>query len=82
MVTGASMGIGEAIAKSFADQGAGVVLLSRDAARVEAARGRVGHSERTLALASVETISGRVVPQTGKDPRTAELLEVAEYSSA
>jgi hypothetical protein len=39
-------------------------------------------AERTLALASVETISGRVVPQAGKDPRTAELLEVAEYSSA
>src|SRR5271154_378057 len=51
VVTGASMGIGEAIAKVFADEGASVVLLSRDVNRAEAARQRVGHSERTLALA-------------------------------
>ena len=51
VITGASMGIGEAIAKIFADGGASVVLLSRDAERAEAARGRVGHAERTLALA-------------------------------
>jgi len=51
VVTGASMGIGEAIAKMFVDEEAKVVLLSRDAARVEAARGRVGHPERTLAMA-------------------------------
>ena len=51
VVTGASMGIGEAIAKIFADHGASVALLSRDAARSEAARLRIGHNDRTLALA-------------------------------
>jgi short-subunit dehydrogenase len=51
VVTGASMGIGEEIARIFADHGANVVLLARDASRSEAARHRVGHTERTLALA-------------------------------
>jgi short-subunit dehydrogenase len=51
VVTGASMGIGEAISKLFADHGASVVMLSRDASRVEAARTRVGHGDRTLAMA-------------------------------
>src|ERR1700758_418107 len=50
VVTGGSMGIGEAIAKLFADHGANLVLLSRDAGRAEAARGRIGYTERTLAL--------------------------------
>jgi short-subunit dehydrogenase len=51
VITGSSMGIGEAIAKLFADEGASVVLLSRDAARAESARQRIGHADRTLALA-------------------------------
>jgi len=51
VITGASMGIGEAIAKNFAEHGARVVLLSRDSGRAEAARARIGHQERTLALA-------------------------------
>lgn len=50
VVTGASMGIGEAIAKVFGKEGASVVLLSRDTARAEAARERIGFPERTIAL--------------------------------
>jgi short-subunit dehydrogenase len=49
VVTGASMGIGEAIAKLFAEQGAMVVLSSRDLGRVEAACHRIGHPDRTIA---------------------------------
>jgi len=51
VVTGASIGIGEAIARKFAEEGASVVLSSRDHSRVEAARERVGYYERTLAVA-------------------------------
>ena len=51
VVTGASTGIGEAIAAKFVSEGASVVLSSRDQARVEAARGRIGYHERTLAVA-------------------------------
>ncbi len=51
VVTGASMGIGEAISKIFADHGASVVMLSRDLARIEAARARIGRNERSVAIA-------------------------------
>ena len=51
VITGASMGIGEAIAKQLVQRGAQVVLLSRDAGRLEAARERIGHPDQTLALA-------------------------------
>jgi len=51
VVTGASMGIGEALAKTFVQHGARVVLLSREASRAEAARARIPRPEQTLALA-------------------------------
>ncbi len=49
-VTGASMGIGEAIADLFVRHGAQVVLLSRDSGRLESARARIGRLDQTLAL--------------------------------
>lgn len=45
------MGIGEAIAREFVEAGASAVLSSRDLQRSEEARARVGHLERTLAVA-------------------------------
>ena len=50
VVTGASMGIGEAISKLFVEEGASVVMSSRDEARIEQARQRVGNPEKTLGL--------------------------------
>ena len=50
VVTGASMGIGEAVARIFASEGASVVLLSRDTGRAEAARTRIGFPDRTAAF--------------------------------
>lgn len=51
VVTGASMGIGEAIASVFLREGAKVALCSRDLRRAEAARNRLGDVERTFAVA-------------------------------
>jgi uncharacterized protein len=50
VITGASMGIGEALAKAFVEKGASLVLLSRDANRAEAARTRIGNLGQTIAL--------------------------------
>lgn len=51
VITGASMGIGEEIAKLFAREGAKLVLCSRDLARVEAARERIGAGDNAISVA-------------------------------
>ena len=56
VITGSSMGIGEAVARLFVEEGASVVLSSREQARAEAARAKIiaaipDCSARTLALA-------------------------------
>ena len=51
VITGASMGIGEAIAKLFLQESAKVVLCSRDLARTKAAEKRIGGGSNTLSVA-------------------------------
>ncbi|MGC2209821.1 MAG: SDR family oxidoreductase [Candidatus Korobacteraceae bacterium] len=65
VVTGASMGIGEAIVLRFLREGASVVLASRDLGRVEAARQRAGAADRsvadrTLAVACDVTVRAQI----------------------
>lgn len=51
VITGASMGIGEAIAKLFLQEGARLVLCARDLARTQAAAQRIGaNAENALCL--------------------------------
>jgi short-subunit dehydrogenase len=60
VVTGASMGIGEAIVHRFLREDASVVLASRDLTRVEAARQRAGAMDRTLAVACDVTVRTQI----------------------
>lgn len=51
VITGASMGIGEEIAKLFAREGARLVLCARDLGRQEAARERIGPGDNAISVA-------------------------------
>ncbi|HEU4414006.1 MAG TPA: SDR family oxidoreductase [Candidatus Angelobacter sp.] len=50
VITGASMGIGEAIARLFVQEGAKVVLSARDLPRTRAAEQRIGGGTNTLSV--------------------------------
>ncbi len=50
LVVGGSSGIGEAVAKAFAEAGAQVTIASRSQAKLDAAAGRIGHGVQTAVL--------------------------------
>ena len=73
VVTGASSGIGEAVARLFAEHGAQIALASRDRARTEAARDRLGHAGRALALScdvrrrsEIDAVRDRTIERFGR----------------
>jgi NAD(P)-dependent dehydrogenase (short-subunit alcohol dehydrogenase family) len=72
VVTGAAGGIGQALARAFADQGARVVLLDRDAVALDALAGELGNGAFGMAcdIARTEDIAAaaaRVEAEGGAD---------------
>lgn len=73
VVTGASSDIGEGIVRRFADEGATVVLISRNLNSMGGVRSRVGHADRTASVvcdvtneSQVLQAADRIVSEYGK----------------
>ncbi|MFJ9150536.1 SDR family oxidoreductase [Streptomyces sp. NPDC102270] len=69
LVVGGSGGLGEVIARHFADRGDDVIVTSRDKARAEATAARIGKGARGLALdlGRPETIGAELAEVTAVD---------------
>jgi NAD(P)-dependent dehydrogenase (short-subunit alcohol dehydrogenase family) len=78
LVTGATDGIGEEIARQLAARGAGVIVHGRDAERAEAARERTGAAEVALAdLASFAQVRAMIDDVGGRHGRLDGLVNNA-----
>ncbi|HWZ42052.1 MAG TPA: SDR family NAD(P)-dependent oxidoreductase [Candidatus Saccharimonadales bacterium] len=60
IITGASMGIGEEIAKLFGREGARLVLCARDLQRLQAAQERIGAAENSISVACDVSNRGQI----------------------
>ena len=59
VVTGASRGLGEAMAKALAEAGARVALVARDVKRLESVRDAIGQNGGTAAVFAGDVTRGR-----------------------
>jgi NAD(P)-dependent dehydrogenase (short-subunit alcohol dehydrogenase family) len=71
IVTGASRGIGFAIADSLVQDGAAVRITARDPAELFAAAARLGGADRVLAVAGLRPGAPREQAERTSAPRTA-----------
>jgi NAD(P)-dependent dehydrogenase (short-subunit alcohol dehydrogenase family) len=62
IVTGGSSGMGKAMAKRFADEGAQVIITGRDAERLESARQEIGERAHTyqMDVRNLENVQGMI----------------------
>jgi len=69
LITGASRGIGEALARRFAEAGAVVALVARSAAAIEALAGELGGTAHPADLADPSAVNGlldRIEQESGR----------------
>ena len=66
VVVGASSDIGEGIVRRFADEGATVVLISRNLNSMGGVRSRVGHADRTASVVCDVTNESQVLQATDR----------------
>ena len=66
IVTGASSDIGEGIVRRFVEEGAIVVLMSRNLKSLEEVRSRVGHTDRTVSVICDITSDSQVLQAVGR----------------
>jgi len=64
LVTGASRGIGEAIARALAAQGRHVVLVARDAGKLESVRGQIEGAGGSASVRACDFADGKAVAET------------------